>query len=163
MSFFYNLEMEVRTEPMQVLQLLVEHLPFQWQDFHSPYLSHERKRLIGEQVVVYARALNVPSEDTHRRFGFDALLAITIEIYGREQILFHKAVRTSVHCANVLLEHLKGDAVMLEYGEAVLLQRLQGHLILNAIPFAFPEYRQALPEITLPYEMQELPYPTFKI
>jgi hypothetical protein len=154
---FYTLEMEASAEPMQVLQFLAQHLPFEWQDCKSASPSYAPKLLVGGQTNIFALTRGEPSFGASRQLGFTAHLVVHMEVFLPSEEVHKEAVRTVMQCTTVLLKHLQGDAVLTFYNEVLMLQRLKGELVLNAAAFCADYARQALPEITLPYEMREMP------
>lgn len=155
---FYSLEMEACAEPMQVLHTLAEYLPFKWEDFKltSP-TGYANKRLVGGRTVVCASTQDSRSQWFQEHFGFTPRLYVSMDVNVATPEVHCEAVRTVMQCTMVLLKNLQGNAVLTFYHEVLMLQRLKGELVLNAGAFSADYARQALPEITLSYELREMP------
>ena len=158
---FYNLELAAAPQPMQALELLAEHQEFEWETTRLSRPLDAGKRLVGEHLIITA---SVVDQDSYQQrwlqenFGFRSSLFMHMEVFSPSEEALHAAVRAVMRCSIVLLKRFDGDAILTEYNEALILHRLKNRLMLNASAFRISYNRQAISEISLPYEMQELPY-----
>ena len=149
MSFFYAVHIGTDVEPSAALATVAQCLPLEWE-----MLPNSNRHLRGRYSSVHATTTQ-GYNGIRRVFGFDPCLYIGIEDQSTfEQ--YHQFIRELMSIIIVVLKHLGGDVVVTENGGPLLLQYLGGQLTLNAAPFRFPEYQQALDLITIPYEMREL-------
>lgn len=146
----YVFDMEAALTKEQVFELLQSHFPLRQSDWGG----REGNRILQGTYVSVA----IIERERKTEVGFVSRSSALLQCIMTPEA-WDTSFREMMAIIVVLLKHVDGNAVLLEYSEAIVLQRLDGQLTLNTIPFRRQEYQQTLDLITLPYGMEELPYP----
>ncbi len=135
-------------EPFQALDMVSKGFELEWAS--EPY-GH---CLFGSGMLVGAdHALDVRQSLIEEEFGFVPDICIWFRINSNADR--EKADQIMIQVTVELLRQISEDAVLLFNGESIVLQRRGGNLLLND---AFnPWITELLPEVTLPYEIRNLP------
>ena len=135
-------------EPFQALDMVSKGFELEWAS--EPY-GH---CLFGSGMLVGANhPIELPQSLIEEEFGFVPHIYIWFRINSNADR--EKARRIMIRVTVELLRQISEDAVLLFNGESIVLQRLGGNLLLND---AFnPWITELLPEVTLPYEIRNLP------
>jgi hypothetical protein len=151
MSLNYDLEIATSLNPKQVLQIIVDELGFTW---------CEQGNLQGPQVAVSAISQSPLGQSViEEGFGFRPKIHLSFWISSHANEEEGRIARQSViRAVMTILRYESGDAVLLFNGENLLLQRLNGNLILNSVWKEWTSY-YLFDEITLPCERREIASP----
>jgi hypothetical protein len=146
MSAEYQLYLATIIEPLQALQMVSQGFELEWVD------EPNGPCLFGSGMLVWANHPIEFKSIIEEEFGFVPNITIWFRLNWDAD--FEKADRITIRVTIELLRQSSEDAVLLN-GDSTVLQRLGGNLLLND---AFnPWITELLPEVTLPYEIRNLP------
>ena len=100
-------------------------------------------------------ALPMTREIFEEAFLFEPTLSITFWI-NKFRPAYDEGMKLMMRCVQFLLDQEKSDAVLLFSNEIVVLQRIQGELLLNQELFKSPNYEQLLPFLKIAYQLRLL-------
>lgn len=147
MSTEYQLYLATILEPLQVLQIASQGFELEWVDEPNGFC------LLGSGMLVGANQAMEFQSIIEEEFGFVPNITIWFRLNWDAD--FEKAKQIMIRVTIELLRQISEDAVLLFNYDSIVLQRLGENLLLND---AFnPWITELLPEVTLPYEIRNLP------
>lgn len=164
MALSYRLSIATELKPFQALNIVKERLNLEWSS------SSCNSYLFGADISLGAYLEDDCDEEDSdcatikEAFGFTPTIAVWFKFINTGN--YDKAVCTMFQVTMTLLsQKVSGDAVLLFNGEQIVLQRLKGQLLLNDESKSVidgksqPWITVFLSEITLPYQLRDLPSP----
>ncbi|PSB35546.1 hypothetical protein C7B69_05740 [filamentous cyanobacterium Phorm 46] len=147
MSAEYQLFLATIIEPLQALQIVSRGFELEWVDEPNGPCLFGSGMLVGSNQGIEFQSI------IEEEFGFVPNITIWFRLNWDAD--FEKADRIMIRVTIELLRQISKDAVLLFNYDSTVLQRLGGNLLLND---AFnPWITDLLPEVTLPYEIRNLP------
>ena len=147
MSAEYQLYLATIIEPLEALQIVSQGFELEWVDEPNGPCLFGSGMLLGANHGIEFQSI------IEEEFGFVPNITIWFRLNWDAD--FAKADQIMIRVTIELLRQSSEDAVLLFNYDSIVLQRLGGNLLLND---AFnPWITDLLPEVTLPYEIRNLP------
>lgn len=148
MASEYSLVISTDLAPIRALHIVSKGLGLKWEDSNT--------YLVGLGVLVGATSQGGLGQSViEEAFGFRPDISVLFRINPKED--HEKGRHTLLRATMELLRQIPGDAVLLFNGENIILQRIEGQLVLNEEWGNWTASQ--LTEVTLPYELCNLPSP----
>ncbi|MFE1748096.1 SitI3 family protein [Coleofasciculus sp. H7-2] len=150
MSLDYDLSIATDLKPIQALHIVSKGFDLEWDSASS------NPCLFGSGILVGAHPqLDIRQSVIEEAFGFRPTIDVWFQI--NSNVNYEGGKHTLLWVTIELLRQISGDAVLLFNGESIIFQRLAGQLLLNEDWHDWATSH--LSEVTLPFEVQNLPSP----